>query len=180
MKTDVPVPMAKCAFDDPGTRRICERARRRALINLLVRAGVCLALLVVARTVETDGQHVEGAASFFLMPAAFLLVGPARKWHWLRAVETVLRSRPWQHCVVAREQGARVSSGTAVRVGLGTDVGDEYWSEYWSATMAARTWRLRRPRAGQLEDGAWFAGDPDRVGVVARPGGQVLVIVQRP
>jgi hypothetical protein len=176
VKTDVPVPMAKCAFDDPGTRRVCERARRRAFINLLVRVGIWMALLIVASTVETDAQHVEGAASFLLIPTAFLLSGPANKLRWLRTVDSVLRSFPWQHCVVAREQGAQVSRGAAVRVGLGADAGNERWS----ATMAARTWRLRRPRPGHLEGGAWFAGAPDRGGVVARPGGQVLVTVQRP
>jgi hypothetical protein len=134
-----------------------------------------MVLLIVARTVETDTQLVEGTASFLLIPTAFLLSGPARKLHWLRSTETALRSFPWQHCVVAREQGAQVSSGAAVRVGLGADAGDERWSE----TMAARTWRLRRPGQGQLEDAAWFAGDPDRGGVVARPGGQILATVQR-
>jgi hypothetical protein len=176
VNTDAPVPVAKCAFDDPGTRSMHERARRRALVNLLVRAGGWIALLIVARTVETDEQLVEGAASFLLIPTAFLLSGPARKLRWLRSMETVLRSFPWQHCVVTRDQGSQVSSGTAVRVGLGADASDEHWS----ATMSARTWRLRRPRPGRLEDGVWFAGGLDRGGVVARPGGEVLVTVQRP
>ncbi|GGY48849.1 hypothetical protein GCM10010384_63890 [Streptomyces djakartensis] len=174
MKTEATVPMAKLAFDDPGTRRMFERSRRRALMNLLVRAGGWTALLIVARTVETNAQLIEGAASFLLIPTAFLLAGPARKLRWLRAIETALRSFPWQHCVVAPEQGSQVGAGTAVRVGLGA-AGDEHQS----ASMAARTWRLRRPRAKQLENGAWFAGDLDRGGVIARPGGQVLVSVQR-
>jgi hypothetical protein len=167
--------LAKYAFDDSGTRREHERSRRRALVNLLARAGGWIALLIVARTVETDAQLVEGTASFLLIPTAFLLSGPARKLRWLRTIEIVLRSFPWQYCVVTREQGAQVSSGAAVRVELGADAGDEHGS----AIMSARTWRLRRPRSGQLENGVWFAGGLDRGGVVARPGGQVLVTVQR-
>jgi hypothetical protein len=175
MKTDAPVPMTKCAFDDAGTRRTCERARQRALIDLLVRVAGWTALLIVSRTVETDAQLVEGAASLLLIPTAFLLAAPAKKLRWLRTVETVLRSFPWQHCVLVREQDAQVRGGAAVRVGLYSDGGDERWS----AALAARTWRLRRPRPRQFEAAAWFAGDLDRGGVVARSGGQVLVTVQR-
>ncbi|WP_328501395.1 hypothetical protein OG828_14800 [Streptomyces sp. NBC_00457] len=176
MKTDVPVPVVKCAFDDPGTRLMHERVRRRALVNLLFRAVGWIALLIVARTVETDAQLVEGTASFLLIPTAFLLSGPARKLRWLRSIEPMLRSFPWQHCVVTRDQGTQVSRGTGVRVGLGADAGDKEWS----GIMSARTWRRRRPRSRQLEDGVWFAGGLDRGGVVAKPGGEVLMTVQRP
>ncbi len=176
MKTDAPVPMGKRAFDDPGTRLTCERARRRALINLAVRAGVWMALLIAARTVETDAQLVEGMASFLLIPTAFLLAGPAKKLRWLRTVEAVLRSCPWQYCVVAREQGVPVNSGAGVRVQLDAHTAEEPRS----ATMAARTWRIRRPKPGRLEKAAWFAGDLDRGGVIAMSGGHVLGTVQRP
>jgi len=167
--------MAKYAYDDPETRHTCERARQRSLTNLLVRLAGWISLLIVACLVETDAQLVEGAASFLLIPTAFLLAAPAKKLRWLRTVETVMRSFPWQHCVLVHEQDAQVRNGTAVRVRLHPGRGDERRS----APLVARTWRLRRPRPRQLEAAAWFAGDPDRGGVVAGSGGQVLVTVQR-
>ena len=176
MKTQAPVPMTKCAFDDPGTHDTYERLRRNALISLLVRLAGWVALLIVACTVETDAQLVEGAASFLLIPTAFLLAPPAKKLRRLRSVETVLRSFHWQRCAVVREQDAGRSNGAGVRVGLADDGGHERWS----GTLSARTWRLRRPRSKQLQDAAWFAGDLDRGGVIARSGGQVLMIVRRP
>ncbi|WP_158714631.1 hypothetical protein [Streptomyces sp. NRRL S-474] len=176
MKTDPAVPMTKCAFDDQETRLTFGRTRRRALINLWVRAGGWIGLLIVARTVETDAQLIEGAASFLLIPTAFLLAGPAKKLRWLRTVEAVLRSCPWQYCVVAREQGVPVNSGAGVRVQLDAHTAEEPRS----ATMAARTWRIRRPKPGRLEKAAWFAGDLDRGGVIAMSGGHVLGTVQRP
>ena len=48
-----------------------------------------------------------------------------------------------------------------------------------TSAMTARTWRLRRPHSRLLEEAAWFAGDADRGGVLAGPGGGVLMSVRR-
>lgn len=174
MMTDVPVPLAKCAFDDPATRHAHERARRKVLRGALLRIGVWLALLVVAKVVESDSQLIEGTASFLLIPAAFLLVGPARALLWMRTVEGVLRSFPWQRCAVVRSQDARGRTGSAVQLRLAG--GDD--EAFLTPVMAARTWRRRKRWSGAVEDGAWFAGAPDRGGVIARPGGHGVMTLQ--
>ncbi|MFG2137665.1 hypothetical protein [Streptomyces sp. NPDC048650] len=170
MKTDIPVPLTKCAFDDPATRHAHERARRKALRSVLLRVGVWLALLVVAKVVESDSQLIEGTAAFLLIPAVFLPLGPAKALLWMRSVEGVLRSFPWQHCAVLRSQDAR----TAVQLRL-ADGADE---AFLTPVMAARTWRRRKRWSGEPEDGAWFAGAPDRGGVIARPGGHGVMTLQ--
>ncbi|MEU9116704.1 hypothetical protein AB0D04_34380 [Streptomyces sp. NPDC048483] len=183
MKVEVPVPLAKYAFDDPATRHAFERARRRVLISLLVRVGVWLALLVVAKVVETDSQLIEGTAAFLLIPAAFLLVGPAKAVRWMGHVRGVLTSFPWQWCAVVRRKEAKVGAGTGVQLRLGdsgSGSGSGSGSEPdWTPVMAARTWRRRKYWSRELEDGAWFAGDPDRGGVIARPGGHGLMTLRR-
>jgi hypothetical protein len=174
VKTNTSVPLSSCAFDDAATRRTYERMRRRALVSLLCRVGIWFALLVVAKVVETDSQLVEGAASFLLIPSALLLIGPGRRLRWMISVGRVLKSCPWQRCDVTCPDGVRSDSGTPVRVRF-FGGNDEVLSE---SVMTARTWRVRRPRAGLLSDGVWFAGDPTRGGVIARAGGYVLMSVQ--
>lgn len=176
MKTESRLPLAKCAYDDPVTRGACERIRRRARISLLCRVGGWLAVVVVAIAVETDAQLVEGLASFLTIPGAFLLAGPAKVLRWMSAVEVVLKSHPWQHCVVTAEREVRSTNGTPVQL----DVVDQSGDTRGSSVMAARTWRLGKPRAGLLTDGAWFAGDPQRGGVIAWAGGRPLATVRRP
>lgn len=116
MKTAIPVPLSKCAFDDPATRRTYARVRRRVLISLLCRVGTWFALLVVAKVVETDSQLLEGTAAFLLIPGAFLPVGPAKRLLWMNSLDSALKSYPWQHCVATCQDGARVDSGTPVQV----------------------------------------------------------------
>ncbi|MCZ1005641.1 hypothetical protein [Streptomyces lydicus] len=178
MKVAIPVPLTKCAYDDPATRDAFERARRGVLINLLVRAGVWLALLVVAKVVETDSQLVEGTAAFLLVPAAFLLVGPAKAVRWMGLVQGVLKSFPWQRCEVVRRQDAKVGAGTGVQLGLGGSGGSGSGEPDWTPVMAARTWRRRTRWSPELEGDAWFAGAPDQGGVIARPGGHGLMTLR--
>ncbi|MBT2490896.1 hypothetical protein J7E96_20730 [Streptomyces sp. ISL-96] len=180
----VPLPLAECAFDDPATRQGFEKVRRRARISLLIRVAVWLGLLIVATAFkEEETQLVSGAASFLLIPTAFLLPAPGRALLWLRAVEKVLKSHPWRYCSAVRRPDAKVSAGTAVQLrfgdgGDGGDAGDGrngVGDEGWTPVLAAGTWRLRKRWSKELEYGAWFAGNPGRGGVLALPGGHRLM-----
>jgi hypothetical protein len=168
--------LAKCAFDDPATRQAYKKARRSALVSLFSRVGVFLALLIVAKVFkEEETQLVPGLASFLLIPAAFLLAGPAKALRWLRSVESVLRSHPWRYCSAVGRRDAKVDAGTAVQLRLG----DEGSDEDRTPVLAARTWRRRTRWSGEFEHGAWFAGNPDRGGVLALPGGHGLMTLHR-
>ncbi|MET9513050.1 hypothetical protein ABZX62_32150 [Streptomyces flavidovirens] len=172
----VPLPLAKCAFDDPATRRAYEKVRRRARVSLWIRVAVFLALLIVAKAFkEEETQLVSGTASFLLIPTAFLLAGPAKRLHWLRAVGSVLKSRPWMYCSAVRRPDAKVYAGTAVQLRFD----DRRSDEGETPVLAARTWRRRRRWSGEFEHGAWFAGSPDDGGVLALPGGQRLMTLHR-
>lgn len=174
MKIAAPVPSSGYAFDDDATRRAYERARRGTLIALLFRVAAWFALLVVAQAVETEEQLLEGAAAFLLVPASLLLIGPGRRLLWMISVGRVLRSYPWQQCGVTRCDGMRPDGGTPVQVQvLGAD-----GAATSASVMTARTWRMRRPQPGLLAEGAWFAGDLARGGVIAGPGGRVLMGVR--
>ncbi len=170
------LPLAKCAFDDLATRQAFRKARRRARISLLVMVAVWLALLIVARAFkDEETQLVSGTASLLLIPVAFLLAGPAKALRWLRVVESVLKSHPWRYCSVVRRPDVKVRAGTAVQLGLGDGGRDEDWTP----VLAASTWRRRARWSGEYEHGAWFAGNADRGGVIALPGGRRLMTLHR-
>ncbi|GAA2606131.1 hypothetical protein [Streptomyces tubercidicus] len=176
MKSDVPLPLAKCAFDDPATRRAYQRDRRKTLINLLVRLGVWVALLIVAKCVESDEQLIEGLAAFLLIPMALLLIGPSVRLLWLYSLKNiVLVSRPWQRCEVIRRRDTKVAKGFAVEIRL-VDEEDELSK---SPVMGAFTGHLHNRWPKKLEEGTWFAGTHELGGVIARPGGQLLMRVVR-
>ncbi|MBT2504800.1 hypothetical protein J7I98_02600 [Streptomyces sp. ISL-98] len=142
----------------------------------MIRVAVFLALLIVAKAFkEEETQLVSGTASFLLIPAAFLLAGPAKALRWLRAVESVLKSGPWRYCSAVRRPDAKAGAGTAVQLRLG-DGGDD---ADWTPVLAARTWRRRTRWSGEFEHGAWFAGNADRGGVIALPGGHGLMTLHR-
>ncbi|MFC7303472.1 hypothetical protein ACFQVC_04485 [Streptomyces monticola] len=170
MKSDlwVPVPLSKCAFDDTATLRTWQRVWRWALTDLLLRVAVWLALLIVATQVETASQLTEGLASFLLIPGAILLRGPARRVIWLRTVRTALMSAPWRHCTAVRTPDVQTRTGVAVRVALDGDEGAP-------AVLVARTWRSRTRWPEDFGQAAWFAGHPERGGVIARPGGEAIM-----
>ncbi|MBT2395184.1 hypothetical protein [Streptomyces sp. ISL-100] len=74
----VPLPLAECAFDDPATRQAFEGPTQCSR-QPLDQSGVFLALLIVAKAFTEEETHlVSGTASFLLIPAAFLLAGPAK------------------------------------------------------------------------------------------------------
>ncbi|MEV8308884.1 hypothetical protein AB0P36_16410 [Streptomyces flavidovirens] len=172
----VPLPLAECAFGDPATRQAYEKARRRVLVSLLIRVAVFLSLLIVATAFkDEETQLVSGTASLLLIPAAFLLAGPAKALHWLRAVESVLKSQPWRHCSAVGRPDVKVGAGKAVQLRLGDGGSDEEWTP----VLAARTWRRRTRWSAELEHGAWFAGHADRGGVIALPGGHGFMTLHR-
>jgi hypothetical protein len=174
MTTVPPVPLDNCAFGDPMTRRTYERVRLRVVVSLIGRVATWVALLVVAKAVETDAQLVEGTASFLLLPGSLVSIGPARRLLWMQSVGNALKAYPWQQCAVTHQGGVRVYKGTPVQVQVFGGSGDVLHT----SVMTARTWRLRRPRSGLLAKGTWFAGDPNRGGVIATPGGRVLMSVR--
>jgi hypothetical protein len=49
----------------------------------------------------------------------------------------------------------------------------------WSKTMRAVNPLQRRRWTGAMEQGAWFAGDPEFDGVIAVPGGRDLMTLER-
>ncbi|MGW8555646.1 hypothetical protein [Streptomyces tubercidicus] len=176
MKSDIPLPLAKCAFDDPATLSAYQRERRKALINLAVMLGVWVALLIVAKCVESDAQLIEGLAAFLLIPMSLLLLAPPIRLIWLYVFKnTVLVARPWQRCEVIRRRDVKVAKGFAVEVRL-VGEGDELSK---SLVMGAFTGHWCNRWSKKLEEGTWFAGTPELGGVIARPGGQVLMKVVR-
>lgn len=187
MKVAVPLPLAKVAFDDPGTRQTYERAKRKAVINLLIRAAVWLALLIVAtRGPDDDAQLVRGLGSFLFMVWSFFLIGPAKAVRWYVAVGQVLRSGPWQYGIAVRKPDVKVGAGTAVEVRIGVAEGDvavgsdDAGAAYKIPVLAARTWRRRKGWVVDLEQAAWFVGNPERGGVIALPGGHGFMTLHRP
>ncbi|MFJ9131337.1 hypothetical protein ACIRJS_45420 [Streptomyces sp. NPDC102340] len=189
MKVTVALPLSKVAFDDPGTRRAYERARKRAVVNLSIRGVVWLGLLLVATLgPDDDSQLVRGFGSFTFMVWSFFLIGPAKAVRWYLAVGQVLKSGPWQYGVAVRRPDVKVGAGTAVevRIGLSGEVADstgaagQATGKVATPVFAARTWRRRRRWVQDLEEGAWFVGDPERVGVIALPGGHEFMTLQRP
>ncbi|MFI9048175.1 hypothetical protein [Streptomyces sp. NPDC053427] len=134
----------------------------------------------MAKVVDTDSQLMEGTAAFLFVPTAFLLVGPAKALRWMVLVQGVLKSFPWQWCAVVRRQDAKVGAGIGVQLGLGdSGNGNGNGEPDWTPVMAARTWRRRKSWSHELENGAWFAGDPDQGGVIAHPGGHGPMTLQR-
>ncbi|MFD7297914.1 hypothetical protein ACFV9W_31910 [Streptomyces sp. NPDC059897] len=195
MKATVPLPMCKVAFDDPGTRQAFERAKRRALSNLLIRGVVWFVLLGVATLgPEEETQLVQGVASFGVMVWSFFLIGPANSVRWYAMVGRVLKSGPWQNAVAVVRPDVKVGAGPAVELRVGSTgagagvVGEGQVSAVpASATATAKTTapifavrapRRHRRRVSELENGAWFVGEPGRAGVISEPGGDRFMVLQ--
>ncbi|NBE51970.1 hypothetical protein [Streptomyces boluensis] len=189
VKSAVPLPLAKHAFDDPATQQLWSKSFRVTLTNLLIRAAIWLACLGTAIVgPDRDGaQLVTGVASFLSMITAFLLLGPARKLQWLLAVSRVLKSGPWRTCTAVRVPDAKVPVGIPVQVQVGSeedaegaeDAGDGAVSK-GQRLLAARTWRRRVPWSDELGRQAWVVhDDPSLPGVLARPGGFDFVTLHR-
>ncbi|MFF3496743.1 hypothetical protein ACFYWS_36010 [Streptomyces sp. NPDC002795] len=201
MKATAPLPLSKVAFDDPGTRQVYERAKRRALRSLLIRGVVwCVLLGVATLGPDEETQLVQGVASFGVMVWSFFLIGPANSVRWYAMVGRVLKSGPWQNAVAVVRPDVKVGAGPAVELQVGSAgagagagagggvVGDGQVSAVPASTtatakttapiFAVRAPRRHRRRVSELEQGAWFVGEPDWVGVISEPGGDRFMVLQ--
>ncbi|MFM9370774.1 hypothetical protein [Streptomyces sp. Da 82-17] len=182
MKTQVPLPMTKYAYDDPATREAWSRAKRLTLVNFLVRAVIWVGLLVTAMVgPDRDGsQVVTGLAAFLSMITAFLLIRPARKLQWLLVVGRVLKSGPWRPVTAVRRPAVKVASGLPVELLPGAAEADEQVGKE-PRVVAARTWRRRVPWSDEASQECWIvtSEDPRLPSVLARPGGTDLVTLHR-
>ncbi|MDQ8702868.1 hypothetical protein RCO28_10250 [Streptomyces sp. LHD-70] len=185
MKTQVPLPLAKYAFDDAATRELWSKSFRLTLVNFLVRSVIWVALLVTAMVgPDRDGsQTVTGLAAFLSMITAFLLIRPARKLQWTLLVARVLKSGPWRGVTAVRRADVKLPSGVAVELLFGDGDGDGDGEDAEDAAdgpvgkesrvVAARTWRRRVPWPDEASQKCWVvtSEDPRLPSVLARPGG---------
>ncbi|MDI3403852.1 hypothetical protein [Streptomyces cavernicola] len=193
MYTQIAPPLTQHAFDDPGTQQHWTRTFRRTLTNLLVRVAIWAALLITSKVAEDD--TIAGAASFFFMISAFLLLGPSFKLRWLLVVRRVLRFGPWRAATAVRRPDVKHRHGKAVELLIDYEYGDgpeqhagggspvlrkeSAGPEGGAAAVApgavlagARTWRGGIPWTDELSHGAWVVLGPRRQPVLlARPGG---------
>ncbi|MFC4494157.1 hypothetical protein ACFPA8_08420 [Streptomyces ovatisporus] len=192
------LPLTEVAFDDPETRDAWERTRRSVSRRLWFRSLLWSAALVLglavssltsdeAKPVSSIGPLVFTVGMFGLLFSLYTCRGALSR---VRRARSVLEACPWQALpAVRRITGGGVREGTGVVVQFRsphtartTDDAEGWYSDEhgtWSPTMSARN-PLRWNRwDAELEKGAWFAGDLQLGGVLARPGGQGLMTVQR-
>ncbi|WP_031481483.1 hypothetical protein [Streptomyces bicolor] len=179
MKSDFPVlqsaplPAGSRAVDDPQTGAVLVTTWRRGLVRLVVWT-VVWALLTLAVIVIRDRDLETVRAVFLLLMFVSLrpLALASLSMQTVRAIDTALGQHSWQYCEsVRRVRGTRVRGGIPVQIKVGDGEDD------WSPVMKARApFRWRRWTA-EMESGAWFAGDVERGGVVALPGGRALTLV---
>ncbi|HYH33061.1 MAG TPA: hypothetical protein VD903_22040 [Pseudonocardia sp.] len=175
-----PVPEANVAFAHAGTRQAWERTRRRVVRRTWLWSGLFLVALVggLALTVATSSadRPLRSAGPALVTVALLVYLGALWACLWalsrLRQARSVLEACPWQPLAgVRRITGTTEPTGVAVQ--LRAPGGD------WSASLSARDPRRWNRWDPELEEGAWFAGDLRTGGVLALPGGDGLMTVQR-
>ncbi len=174
MKQEAQIPVTACAFDDPGTQAALQRAWRRARVRFGIWT-VVWALLLVAVGVFRDGdmETVRAIALVLMLVSLRPLALSALSLQCLRTIDTVLRDRPWEYrASVRRARRGKVRAGIPVQVRTGDGDDD------WTPVMVARAPFRWRRWTGDMESGAWFAGDLARGGVLALPGGHGLTLVR--
>ncbi|RII14795.1 hypothetical protein DSC45_20790 [Streptomyces sp. YIM 130001] len=173
------IPPDQCAFEHGPTRETWQRMRLRAgaavpLVVLLLLATVTVMGLLGNRTgSEPMWMRIAGfvclVAAPFIFALALYSLGPIlRLWRMRR----ILRVYPWQYCAAVRPSPG-VRDVMALPVHLQVEPDGE-----WSPPMRAVNPVQRKRWTGVMEQGAWFAGDPDFGGVIAEPGGRELMTVQ--
>jgi hypothetical protein len=177
MSTEPATSLAAPSSSEPALRN---HATRRALASYSSRA---IALIVAARGELVVAKWIENPAArekpsgwlatlglFAFCYGALWLLNAARMWWWLRRHPWT----PWR-CrarVIAR---SRFASKGSAQLLLCRD--DDPAAGHVMSVIAAG-WRWPALRA--CDDGLlWMAGDPDRGGVVAPPGGSHLAWVRR-
>ncbi|MFD5425028.1 hypothetical protein [Streptomyces sp. NPDC127084] len=172
------------AFDHPETRATWKRTRRRVmgrfwLWTLLFVALFALSTVVTAQTdyAGRGGNQAGpaiGALAFLWYP--FVLYTCLGALSRLKQARSALQAFPWQQLPAARKASGPEAKGVAVHLALGAGTDGEV---RWSPTMCARDPRRWNRWDDRLEQGAWFAGDPTKWGVLALPGGEGIMTVQR-
>jgi len=180
MTLPVQVPSDKCAFDHPDTRRNWQLARLRAgaalplVVMLLLATLVVMGMLGDRPTTQPMWMRVAGFVCVVAAPFVFALtlysLGPVLR---LRRIRRVLREYPWAYCSSIRPCPG-VKDTMALPVRLRTDADGD-----WLRTMRAINPLQRKRWTGELEHGAWFAGDPEFGGVIAAPGARDFMTLER-
>ncbi|MBT2504801.1 hypothetical protein J7I98_02605 [Streptomyces sp. ISL-98] len=119
-------------------------------------------------------MRIAGFVCVIAAPLIFALVlysfGPVLR---LRRIRKVLREYPWEYRSSVRPCHD-VKDTMALVVQLKADADSD-----WSKTMRAVNPLRRKRWTGAMEQGAWFAGDPEFGGVIAVPGGRDLMTLER-
>lgn len=195
MEAEPQLPMATWAFDHPETRAAWEKAHRRVKGRLWLWSALIVAAVVVGIVLTPShqpagrGNNSAGAAIIALafLVYLFTLFSSLGALARLRMAREVLKAYAWQPIPGTRRlTGTREATGVVVQLRLPASAecgahGDRYVDEEgaWSQSMCARN-PLRWNRwDAAMEQGAWFAGDLERGGVVALPGGHGLMRMQR-
>lgn len=194
MEPEPQTPLAKVAFDHSETRAAWEKAYRRVKARLGLWTALFVAAVVVgivltpSNTTAGRGNNSLGAAISGLAVLVYLitLYSSCGALSRLRMVREVLRAYPWQPLPGARKlPGTKEATGVVVQFRLPDDAETEEEDRYvdgegtWTQSMCARN-PLRWNRWDvAMESGAWFAGDPERSGVLALPGGDGFMTVRR-
>ncbi|MDI3403853.1 hypothetical protein [Streptomyces cavernicola] len=180
MPSAVQVPPDACAFDHAATRRHWQRARLRAgamlplVVLLLLATLTVMGLLGDRQESPPMWMRIAGfvcvVAAPFVFAAALYSLGPVLR---LRRIRRVLREYPWEYRAAVRPCPG-VKDVMALPVQLRTEPGGD-----WSKAMRAINPLQRKRWTGAMEQGAWFAGDPELGGVIAEPGGRELMSLER-
>jgi hypothetical protein len=189
------------AFDHPETRAAWERTRRRVRGRFLLWTLIFVVLLVLSAALSepsvdsgyrrggTSGPWpmVSGLALLWYLCVLYASLGALSR---LKKARSVLEAYPWQQFPAVRKAG-RESTGVLVQLpladaapgggGLRKDRpgGAAADGGQWTPTMCARDPRRWNIWDERMERGAWFAGDPGKWGVLALPGGEGMMTVQR-
>jgi hypothetical protein len=167
--------MSSVLLSAPALR---SRATRRALAAY---AGRAIAWIMAARAAIAVARWVEdppagrdpkgwlaGMGLFALCFGVLWLLNAARLWWWLRR-------HPWVEwrCTARVVPRSELSTRGTPRLLLRRDGDDGH-------VVSPICTRWRWPALRECDDGVvWMAGDPERGGVVAPPGGRHLVWVRR-
>lgn len=173
---------ATAAFEDAGTRSAWAAERRRVRIRLMLWTvlwtGGVLALSVLdgfgvisLSDVKWSGRRGRGAGNLLGAIGGMSLLGyfAVLCYHVmllraLKRIRRILEAHPWRPVSAVRRLPRNKDAGVPVRLRL-EDGGE------WTRDMSTRGTRPRRQWPEALERGAWHAGDLQRTGVLALPGG---------
>lgn len=173
MPQSAPLPVGSRALDDPRTRDAHGAAWRRGLVRLV--AWTVVWLLLTLAVLLVDDRDLETVRALLLL-LMFVSLRPlalaSLSLQTVRAMDKALGDHPWQYCpAVRRVRGTKMRGGIPVQLQTG-DRGTD-----WTPVLKARApFRWRRWTA-ELENGAWFAGDVERGGVLALPDGRPVSLV---